>query len=157
MPAAADSKLPHLREDLQLMKGAPAITGKPTWLIFDPVAHRYFLVDQDAFRLLSIWNRFLSVDQLRTAAEAELGTSVTDQRIGELVSFVGRNNLGVEAADGDWRHYFKLSQQRDAGWWKTAAHSYLFFRIPLFRPHRILHRLLPLAAPFLTRTFLLVA
>lgn len=157
MQAADDSKLPQLREDLQLLKGAPTITGKPTWLIFDPVAHRYFQVDQEAFRLLSIWNRYPRIDQLQAAAEVELGAPLSEQRIGELTAFIARNNMVIQTIDGDWRHYHDANQRRDAAWWKTAVHSYLFFRIPLLRPHRLLQKLLPLATPFLSRIFLLTA
>ena len=38
-------KLGAIREELQLLKGAPTIVGKPTWMIFDPVQHRYFEID----------------------------------------------------------------------------------------------------------------
>ena len=157
MLASGESPLPRLREDLQLMQGAPTITGKPTWLIFDPVAHRYFQIDQNAFRLLSIWNRHSTVSQLTPAAEEALGGVFSSQRIDEMLMFITRNNLSVEPAEGDWRQYYGAWSRRKTSWWKKMAHSYLFFRVPLVRPKNTLQRLLPFVLPFLSRGFLTLA
>ena len=157
MGPADDNALPLLREDLRLLKGAPTIAGKPTWLIFDPVAHRYFQIDQDVFRLLSVWNYYPAVDRLLAVVHEDFGAMMSEDRISEVSAFITRNNLALEPLDGDWRQYFATSKQRDAAWWKSAAHSYLFFRIPLLRPHRVLKRLLPLAEPFMSRSFLVLA
>jgi len=37
-------------------------------------------------------------------------------------------------------------------WWSTAMHSYLFFRIPLFRPDRFLQATWPFVMPLFTKT-----
>ncbi len=157
MVSGDGKQLPLLREDLRLLKGAPTVTGRPTWLIFDPVAHRYFQIDQDVFRLLSVWNYYPSVDDLLPVVQDDFGATIDEERLLEVSAFIERNNLVQEPRAGGWRQYHAMSKMRDAAWWKSAAHSYLFFRVPLFRPHRALNRALPLAEPFMSRGFLLTA
>ena len=157
MTGEAQAKLPRLREDLRLLKGAPTVTGKPTWLIFDPVSYRYYQIDGQSHELLSMWNEASTVAAMVAVYEQRLGESASEQRIIELATFVEQHNLSIEPAENGWQHYHTAYQRRRHEWWRTAVHSYLFFRIPLFRPHRFLARTLSVAAPFLTRSFLVLA
>ena len=51
-----NSALPPLREDIQLLPGAPTRDGMPTWTLFDPVRNQYFQIGWVAYQLLSCWN-----------------------------------------------------------------------------------------------------
>ena len=144
--------LPELREDLQLLEGARTLTGRPTWLIFDPVKHKYFQLDQASYTLLGLWNRHNDRQALLKAADREGGIHDASGKLDELCNFVELNNLAVEARGG-WRHYAAqaLLQHRTMASW--FMHSYLFFKIPLVRPHRFLQRTAPIVAPLFSKLF----
>jgi putative peptide zinc metalloprotease protein len=50
----AHLQLPELRQELRLLPG-PKGENQSTWLIYDPVRHRYFQVSRGAFELLRLW------------------------------------------------------------------------------------------------------
>ncbi|MEM8974483.1 MAG: peptidase, partial [Pseudomonadota bacterium] len=151
-------KLPQLRSELSLRLGAASEDGSNGWLIYDPVQHRYFQIDQTAYELLSVWPQCQDADALIAAVAARFATSVEPLQIHELVRFLVESNLTSESPTGDWR-YFAASARRRAhahGPLMRLAHNYLFFRIPLWRPQRFLTSTLPLVAPLYTRTAAIV-
>jgi len=42
----AEKSLPPLRANLNLYPSTRTVEGAPTWVIYDPVRHRYFTLDQ---------------------------------------------------------------------------------------------------------------
>ena len=155
MNAGPDTQvLPELRQDLQLMQGARTLTGHPTWLIFDPVMHRYFQLDQASFKLLSLWNKHRNVRELQGAVGEDEGLHDVSGKLEELIAFVQANNLVVEAQRG-WRTYAARAALHKRSLTRSFLHSYLFFRIPLFRPHRFLARTSDYLAPLFSRAFLI--
>ncbi len=153
MAADQNAPLPGLRQDLQLLEGAYTVAGRPTWLVFDPVLHRYFQIDQAGFRLLGLWSECQSRDDLlRRALELE-GVLDAAERLDNLIAFAEENNLVVDAANG-WRRYASLAAQRRTSWLRWMVHGYLFIKIPLVRPHRFLATTLPLVEPLFSRLFL---
>jgi len=147
-------KLGAIREELQLLKGAPTIVGKPTWMIFDPVQHRYFEIDFEIFEILSLWNRFENSEQLIAAAWQEQSRQLTPARIHEVLQFIGNNNLSLEAVEGGWRTFFNRQENKKSspiGW---LIHNYLFIKVPLVRPSKFLQFIYPYVAFLFTRTML---
>ncbi|MEM9357576.1 MAG: biotin/lipoyl-binding protein [Pseudomonadota bacterium] len=147
-------KLPQLRSELSLRLGAASEDGSNGWLIYDPVQHRYFQIDQTAYELLSVWPQCQDANALIDAVAGRFATTVELLQIQELVQFLVESNLTNESPTGDWR-YFAASARRRAnahGPLMRLAHNYLFFRIPLWRPQRFLTSTLPLVAPLYTRT-----
>lgn len=134
--------LPALRQDLQLHEAAPDGTGRRTWLIYDPVRHRYFQVDQQTFDLLRIWS---PTDRSLFQADADrlIGRSVDDDELDELVRFATANNLTVESADGSALSYVRQVEALRQSFWLRIVHNYLFFKVPLVRPNRFLESTLP--------------
>lgn len=142
--------LPKLRQELRLFEGAPTNKGQPTWLIYDPVRHRYFRLTQDVFELLSLWDRS-NAEELKIHAENILKREVTSREISDLIHFLHANNLTETSASGDSRDYVQQILANTKSFWKTIIHSYLFFRIPLFRPENFLKATLPIAEVFFSR------
>ncbi len=156
-PPGEPVPLPPLRQDLQLLEGAHTITGRPTWLIFDPVRHSYFQVDQRSYRLLCLWHECRDSQELLAKASAREGVHDAGQTLAELLLFIEQNHLVLEAANG-WRHYAESAARQKRSWASWFVHSYLFFRIPLVRPHRFLRRVVPWIAPlFSWPTFILLS
>src|SRR5690606_35090396 len=50
----------------------------------------------------------------------------------------------------------RQAEARKKHWTSWLLHNYLFFRIPLVRPHGLLRALRPIARPLYTRTFILI-
>ncbi len=149
-------KLAKLREELQLLKGAPTITGQPTWMIFDPVQHRYFELDFENFQLLSMWNRHDDYEGLANDAAEKYGAACNRHRVKALNDFIIANYLAIEPLNGDWRQYYSRNEARRISPFKWLLHNYMFIRIPLVRPSRFLKATYPFVEFFLTRTFAII-
>ena len=148
------TELRAIREELQLLKGAPTIVGKPTWMIFDPVQHRYFEIDFEIFETLSLWNRFENSQELIAAAQKEQGRDLTLARVQDVVRFVEQNNLAVEPIEGGWRVYANRYENKKVSAFAWLIHNYLFIKVPLVRPSRFLKAIYPYVAFLFTRTML---
>lgn len=145
-------KLPDLRQDLRLFSAAHDARGA-AWLIYDPPKHRYYQISEDAFQLLKIWQPQSAEDFSRRASK-ELGRPVNADELGELITFLASNNLTLDPPDGDARSYARQEARSQQSLMMRLVHGYLFFKIPLLRPNRILEATLPFVAPLYTRTAL---
>lgn len=137
-----ETSLPTLRQELRLFKGAPTNKGEPCWLIYDPVRHRYFRLTQEVFELLTLWQGG-NVQDLKNVADQTLKRKISDGEIEDLIKFLHTNNLTETSASGDGKDYAEQLDATKMSLWKSAIHSYLFFRIPLVRPDRFLRATLP--------------
>lgn len=142
--------LPLLRQDLQLLEGG-TVGGERAWLIYDPVRHRYFQIDVDAFAILGLWQP-VTLEEFVTDAAVLLGRDVKPAEIEELVQFLFVNNLTDQPIGGDALAYARPLQKHRNSVLKRLLHGYLFFRLPLARPARFLQATMPLAAPLYTWT-----
>ena len=147
-------KLGAIREELQLMKGAPTIVGKPTWMIFDPVQYRYFEIDFEIFEILSLWNRFETSEELIAAAWQEQTRELTLTRVQAIVRFINNNNLVLDAADGGWRALANRKENSKSSPVAWLIQNYLFIKVPLVRPSRFLQSVYPYVASLFTRSML---
>ncbi|MEM8791287.1 MAG: HlyD family efflux transporter periplasmic adaptor subunit [Pseudomonadota bacterium] len=146
--------LPALREELRILRGAPLISGAPSWLIFDPVRHKYFQIGQDTFGLLAHWKSG-TVGKLREALSSE-GGMLDDAQLARLVTFLDRSNLTLAPAGDAVRVFEAQSHEQKRSATMGMLHRYLFWRIPLFRPSRFLDQTLWLAEPFFSRLWWVV-
>ena len=147
MAATADTlRLPALREDIQLLPGAAALDGSPTWAVYDPVRNRYFRIGWSAFQLLSRWS-IGSADQLVRSVTAETTCEISLQDVLALIRFLYSNNLTLDSpgeTTSDYLAQQAAARQRPLEWlWK----NYLFLRLPLVRPDAFLQRAVHFAGP----------
>ena len=146
-----ETALPVLRDDLQLLQGAPLPDGTPGWLIFDPLRYRYFQIDRDSFELLSLWKHG-TVRALAEAAQEKLGRGVGKAELEQLFRFLIGNSLTEESAQGSYKDYYAQAEAAKQSWGKWLLHHYLFFRIPLVRPQAFLAASWPVVSLLFTRT-----
>lgn len=150
---AAPQSLPALRQELRIERGAKAPGGVASWLIVDPVQHRYLQIDETAYHLLSKWNAELTASQLAASAEAEFGLHVTADDVSRFAQFLSLQNFTVEPPEGRWRHYAETNNRSKHSWAMSLAHNYLYFKIPLFRPERTLQTVVPYFSPIYSMRF----
>ncbi|NYT61175.1 HlyD family efflux transporter periplasmic adaptor subunit [Alcaligenaceae bacterium] len=142
-----------LREDLRLYEAGSSRDGAPTWVIQDPINNRFYRIGWLEYECLLRWPG----EPARIAAEVAATTTlaVDESLVQEFAQFLEQNRLlrpGAEALE-------RLKQQANApGWrhWNWWLHHYLFVRVPLLRPDRLLLWLLPWVAPLFTRTALIL-
>ncbi|MEL6600949.1 MAG: site-2 protease family protein, partial [Pseudomonadota bacterium] len=151
-PLEAGQPLPPLREELVIERAAPLVTGAASWVLYDPVAHRYFELNHRAIQILSAWSSG-TVGALRAAFRRDRGSTIDDMELTGILKFLTANRLIEMSGRGAAQ---QLADQRNAarqgiGHWLT--HKYLFFRIPLVRPQRFLESTWPLVSPLFGRGF----
>lgn len=150
MSTAGAVALPSLREDLEILASTPSNTGAPTWVIHDPLQHRYFQIDHQTKELLSVWREGLSIAEMARIAGQRLGLAVDDTQVERLLNFTRASNLTYEDHPGCWRDVSRRAALgRQSLFWKIA-HKYLFFKVPLLRPQRALRAALPYVEPLYT-------
>ena len=47
--------IPHLRQDLEVLRGNSREDGSPAWLLYDAIRNKYFTLGVTAFRLIKSW------------------------------------------------------------------------------------------------------
>ncbi|MFO0699329.1 MAG: HlyD family efflux transporter periplasmic adaptor subunit [Nitrospira sp.] len=142
MPSAKSHILPPLREDMQLLTGAPAPDGSPTWVLVDPVRGTYVQIGWAAYQMLSRWNG-RSAETVIAEIHAETTCRVTLNDLEEFVRFLQRNYLLRELPEGGYRAYAAHAEAAKPPWMRWLIHHYLFFKIPLVHPDRFLWTTLP--------------
>ncbi len=152
--ALQSQTLPPLREELNLFAGAPSMDGAPTWILQDPVAHRFYRIGWQEYEILLRWN-MRAGDMLREIAQ-QTTLNVSESDVEKLLKFLATHNLiqsrGPMALQRLQEHAAKLNR-RDLVW---VVKNYLFIRIPLVRPDKFLEHTLPLIRWLGTRAFFLV-
>jgi len=148
--AASACPLPPLRRDIEITSTGLSRSGGPVWVIHDPLQQRYFQIDHQTKELLSLWCEGLTVSGLAELADERAGISVDEQQLARLLEFVRSSNLADEDRPGGWREFAQRSAMGRRSLFTRFARNYLFFKIPLLRPQRLLKATVPFFAPFYT-------
>ena len=155
-PEVKPRTLPELRQELRLEAGAPGPSGQRTWLIVDPIQHRYIQVDDASYELLSYWQPGATYEALCQAMASAFGRNVRAEDLTAFVKFLEDNHLTAEPSSDGWRSYAAAAKRAEHSWFMWLIHNYLFIKIPLFKPEAALRRNLPLVRPFYTRAFFIL-
>ena len=145
--------LPPLREELDLLPGAPLPDGQPTWVVHDPARHQFFKIDWLAHEVLRRW----SLDDpalIASAVSAETTLQLTADDVVAVVEFLAAHQLLRPQGAKAVAEMSRRARQQSGTWWQWLLHHYLFFRVPLWKPDAWLRRWLPLARVFAGRGFL---
>ena len=151
-PAPA-ARLPALRQDLRLHEAAPGKDGSPAWSIQDPVTNRFFRIGWLEFEFLLRWPG--DAAQIADDVAATTPLAADKEMVEAFAGFLVRHHLVRPSADGV-KKFAQDSNQ--VGWkqWNWWLHHYLFIRVPLVRPDRLLRRLLPWVRPLYSAPGLLM-
>ncbi len=150
MPPSTAVNLPPLREDLRLHEAAPNADGSPAWVIQDPVNNVFYRIGWLEFEMLSRWHLRTS-DALLSAARVETLLDPTEIELQSLLAFLEANHLLAIHGRNFTDHLVAQHRNRLLSRTQWLLHHYLFFRIPLWHPDRLLQslssRLLPYYRP----------
>jgi putative peptide zinc metalloprotease protein len=151
-----DVALPPLRQELRIERGAPLVTGAPSWTLFDPVRHLFYQLGKLEFRIFSLWQKG-SLNHVRAGLATDgLEPQDSDVAIGRVIEFSFANSLTTFPNGPSVEVFARQYAGRKREWWKWLVDHYLFIRLPLVRPAAFLRRTLPRVAPLWSRTSLTI-
>lgn len=134
--------LPALREDISLLPGTRSWTGEPTWTLADPLRNRFFQLGERDIKLLRQWSLGTPAAIL-AVVNSEDGLDADLDEINTLLTFLMNAEL-LDTAAAPMRHrLMAIHKAREQTLFQQLLHKYLFFRVPLIRPDRLLNRLYP--------------
>ena len=149
-------QLPPVREDLRLFPGPPARDGSPTWRILDPVRNSFFEIGWLEFELLARWKEHNDAASLAARVAAETPISPSVEEVKEMIGFLTGNQLLAPRSKEAMEALSRRMKTAKKPWYEELFHTYLFFRVPLFRPDAFLARTIGLVDVFFTRGFVLL-
>jgi len=142
-PAKPQLKLPEIRQELALYPAEYDIDGAPLWHLHDPVANKYFRLNDRDVQLLSLFGQKDSKD-LQKLNEVVFHGEIDKDEIEELEKFLRLNNL-VKADSAQISYYqTQIAQNKQQDWFATYIRKPLFLRFPLWDPDKFLDSTLPL-------------
>ncbi len=153
--AAAARRLdtvPALREELTLHAGPRTAQGAPTWTVHDPVVNRFYRIGWAEFEMLSRWH-LARPDAIAADVSNHTTLSVSGEDVESLVRFLSASQLLQMPGSAGTDALVKQAAARRRHWASALLHNYLFFRVPVVRPQRLLDGLRPVAAVLYTRGF----
>ncbi len=141
-----DTSVQNLRTDLQLHDASLDISGMHGVVVEDPLRAKFFRLPRRAAEILSSWD-------LGKAGKIVQASGASLMEVRELHLFLDANRLLVMPSDGLEGLHREYSHS-DKNLFHRILHGYLFFRVPLFDPTRMLDVLLPFARGLVNRNVL---
>ncbi|MGB5442693.1 MAG: site-2 protease family protein [Gammaproteobacteria bacterium] len=134
---AGEQALPVLREDLDLYPGPRNQDGSPTWTLHDPARNLFFRIGWLEFEILSRWDN-RSADKLVQQVNRETTLQIEISHVEALARFLISSQLVESRGKEAIRRLCQQAAAAKKHFSSWLLHNYLFFRIPLVRPHRFL-------------------
>ena len=145
-----------LRTDLQLMEAPRTRDGSPEWTLFDKVRQAFFRIGWIEFKILSYWRAGISGKEICSQVNKKEKLNIDLNTVKGLLEFLtGNQLLNISSTE----HTSYLLQKSRAGKdeiVKRLLHSYLFFRIPLIKPDKLLGVMLPFARRLTSRRMIIL-
>lgn len=155
--AAGDAarNLPPLREELVLEPGSALRGGAPSWTLYDPAGNRFFRISWLEFEILCRWH-LRGAPAIAERISHETTLDVDAQDVETFAKFLDDAELLHRLGEEGTRQFVARKAARRLGWLTWLVHHYLFIRIPLLHPDRMLEALLPWLGWVYSRGFLVV-
>lgn len=145
-----------LRPDLRLHKGGETMTGKPTWIVEDPVTGNHFEIGEAEARFFLC---LITADNLRDAVKKLLQTTSLRPSVEDILGFLKmlqQEMLAVLPEEGA-RHFSELRRKAEDRQkkfsWLQFRRKIFFIQVPLFRPDAFLTWIYPWLVPFWSKPF----
>ena len=139
--------LPALRQELSLIPAPQADDGSPRWFLFDPVRNAFHSLTRRAVDILSNWTAEPVPDALARLQRSH--PDIEEDELKEMSQFLFAQKLTEIPPAGDPESLARQEAAMRKPFHEQLIHKYLFFRIPLFQPHKFLAA----TAPYLSFMF----
>lgn len=149
MPELSKMILPKLNPMIEIFPAGEDENGLPRWTVYNPVGNSYFRIEWATFECLARFTQVENAAQLKEAVERDTMVRIDADDIKGLLRFLDESGLLAHSMT-------KQKDEQKQHWLTKGLHSYLFFTIPLIKPQRFLDRTVFLAAPFMTKTAMLL-
>lgn len=148
--------LPPLRRELLVRPDEATAEGEPTWTIHDPVSGKYLSISWATKEILERWP-LARPDVIAECVRQETPLIVDEDDVkGVAQQLFGAGLLDLRGADNS-AALAEQAVKRRPGFWMWLLHNYLFIRIPVFNPDRLLAWLAPRLSWLYTRTFFILS
>ena len=137
--------LPFIRQDLKIINGSAKEDGSPSWLLYDSLRHKYFVLTKTTLIILKNWVGGEKVDALIKKIE-ELKLNIKQRDIEDFIQFLDTNNLIVQNTSEGSKKLATQYKSQKKHWFLKLIHGYLFFKIPIFKPDDFLKKTLPIVS-----------
>ncbi len=135
------------------MPGPCSADGAPTWTLQDPAANRFLRIGWLEFEILQRWSLGTAA-AIAQSIRRTTPIAAQPEQVLEMLRFAERCELLQPVAPGDTLRLARTVEARRMGPAKWLLKNYLFIRIALLSPDRLLTALMPVAAALFTRGFL---
>ena len=146
-------QVPPLRQELALHAGPRLVNGQPSWTVQDPSRNRFFRIDWLTFEILCQWD-LGTTESIASGVREATPLDADEEDVLGVLKFLASNELLVPRL---FEGTAELARTAGAGRKSLIVrviHNYLFFRISLARPDRLLSALVPATAWFFSNAFL---
>jgi putative peptide zinc metalloprotease protein len=129
----------ELRKDLRMFPGAKDNSENKTWVIFDPVADKYFRISEKEHSIVTFLSANSQLEELQNKIKFT-DPEINKKDILSVLSFLNNNSLLK------WNYKITENRLQQLRILKAKAlpaklmASYLFFRIPLWNPDDFLSK-----------------
>jgi putative peptide zinc metalloprotease protein len=125
--------VPYLRQDLEIFRGNSREDGLPAWLLYDAIRNKYFSLGLTAFKLIKNWKGGEDIKNFEKKINSS-GIDTSEEEIKSFINFLHQNNLIIQPTGQNIAYLMQQKNSKKKSWLLYAIHSYLFFKIPLFKP-----------------------
>jgi putative peptide zinc metalloprotease protein len=127
-----------LRQDLELRPVDPDHDGTPAYVLHDPVAGRYYRLSSVDVELLR--GPLAPPADAAARASAALGRPVAAETVQRVAAFLRQHDLAVASGPSAQTALLTKAARMKGSWAQRVVRSYLFLKLPLFRPDAFLSR-----------------
>jgi putative peptide zinc metalloprotease protein len=145
-----------LREDLRLFPAANNKDGSPSWMVQDPVTNRFFQIGWLEFEVLSRWP-MQDPARIAQSIENETPLAAEPDDVVKVIGFFQQHQLMRAADPQGVATLSRIADGHQLSNWKWLLHNYLFFRVPLVHPQKMLNLVTPFIGFIYRRWFVLLS
>jgi len=130
--------LPALRKELSLLPAPPGDDGSLHWFLFDPIRNNFHMLTQRAVNILTHWKAETPEAALTRLRREHPALEADEEVLKEMATFLYQQNLTESPPAGNADIFARREAIMRKPLHEQLMHKSLFFRIPLFQPHKFL-------------------